>query len=128
MSASRSTRREGSGRSDAGAGSIEPRPRRPGGSALRPTRDQLTGLVMTDPPGAVFADEQIAGHQGAAAEFLFADDEGGLAVQQHLLVITDDPWRIGVRQDAAPALDDRLPIGERGPARMDAGDRRGLGP
>src|SRR5437667_56852 len=103
-----------------------------GGLARRPTlwpaRDQLTGLVMADMPGAVLAYEQIAGDQGAAAELLFADDEGGIAVEEHPLVITDDARRLGVRQDAAPAVDDRLAVGERGPARMDAGDRRGLRP
>src|SRR5580692_10309411 len=114
--ASRSTRRVRSGRSVAAAGSIEPRPRRTAGPpALRPTRDQLTGLVMADMPSAVFAHEQIAGDQRAAAEFLFADDKGGVAVEEHPLVIADDARRLGVRQDAAPALDNRLAVGKRRP-------------
>src|SRR5207244_11974045 len=128
-----STRRVGSGRSVAEAASIEPRSRRAARwlarpPTLRPAGDQLTGLVMADMPGAVLAYEQIAGDQGAAAEFLFADDEGDVAVEEHPLVITDDARRLGVRQDAAPAVDDRLAVCERGPARLDAGDGRGLRP
>ncbi len=83
---------------------------------------------MADMPGAVLAHEQIAGDQRAAAEFLFADDQGGVAVEKHPLVITDDARRLGVRQDAAPALDDRLSVDERGPAGVDTGDQRGLCP
>src|ERR1700680_704876 len=127
--ASRSTRHANSGRSVVAAGSIEPRPRRTAGPpALRQTRDQLTGLVMADMPGAVLAHEQIAGDQRAAAELLFTDDEGGVAIEEHPLVITDNTRRLGVRQDTAPTLDHRLAVGKRGPARMDTGDRRGLCP
>src|ERR1700730_8568764 len=94
--ASRSTRRVRSGRSVAAAGSIEPRPRRTAGSpALRPTRDQLTGLVMADIPSPVLAHEQIAGDQGAAADLFFAHDEGGVAVEKPPFVITDDARRLG---------------------------------
>src|SRR5260370_16790279 len=127
--ASRSRRRVGSGRSVAAPSSIEARPRRTAGPpALRPARDQLTGLVMADMPGAVLAHEQIAGDQRAAAELLFADDESGVAVEEHPLVITDDARRLGVRQDAAPAVDGRLPAGERRPPPMHPANRPRLSP
>src|SRR5947208_5272728 len=88
---SRSTRRVGSGRSVAGAGSIGPRSRRAARPpALRSARDQLTGLVMADMPGAVLAHEQIAGDERATAELLFADDQGSVAVEEHPFVKTDD--------------------------------------
>src|SRR5438034_6979416 len=131
--ASRSRTRVCYGRNGAAAGSIEPRSRwsirwPARAPALWAARDQLASLMMGDAPGALLAYEQIAGDQSATAELLFADDERGIAVEENPLVIADDAGRVGVRQDAAPTVHDRLPVGERGPAWMDAGDRRGLCP
>src|ERR1700694_3617759 len=79
----------------AAGGSIEPRRGRPARPpALRPTRDQLAGLMVGDAPGALLAHEQIAGDQSAAAELLFADDERGIAVEEHPLVVADDARRL----------------------------------
>ncbi len=60
----------------------------------------------------------------AAVEFLLADDERGIAIEEHPLVEAGDPRRRGIGEDAVPAFHDLVAVAERRPARMDAGDRR----
>src|SRR5580704_3811919 len=105
---------------------IEPRWRSP--RSGRAAGDELAGLVMRDAPAAVLAHEPVAGDQGAAAQLLLADDERGIAVEEHALIITGDAWRIGVGEDVAPALHHRVAIGQWRPSGMDAGDRRATSP
>jgi len=78
---------------------------------------------MRDTPGSVLAHKQIAGNQRATVEFLLAQHERRIAVEQHLLVIARDAGRLRVGENAAPAFKDRIAFGQHRPARMDAADR-----
>ena len=84
--------------------------------------------MMGNPPDAVFANKKVARRECAALEFLFAQHQGGVAVQKDLLVETGDARGPGVRQDAGPTLDNRIPVLERGPSWVKTGDRRLLRP
>src|SRR5882757_6890121 len=90
--------------------------------------DDLTGVMMGNPPDAVFADKKVARRECAALEFLFAQHQGGVAVYKGLFVEAGDARRPGVRQDTGPALDNRIPVLERRPCRVKTGDRHVLRP
>ena len=72
--------------------SIEPR----GPASFGVPADDLTGVVMGDPPLAVFADEQVARSQRAAVELFLAQHQRDIAIQQHLLVEAGDARGVGV--------------------------------
>src|ERR1700758_3393051 len=82
--------------------SIEPRRAPP----LRVPANDLSGVMMGDPPLVVFSDEQVGRSQRAAVEFFLAQHEGDIAVKEHLFIETGDARGVRVRQDALPALYD----------------------
>ncbi len=84
--------------------------------------------MMGNPPDAVFAYKKIARRECAAFEFLFAQHQGGVAVQKDLLVEAGDARSPGVRQDTSPAFDNRIAVLERRPSRVKTGDRRLMRP
>ena len=62
--------------------SIEP-PRAP---PLCVPADDLSGVMMGNPPLAVFADEQVACGERATVEFFLAQHQGDIAVKEHLFI------------------------------------------
>src|SRR5438067_8566370 len=96
--------------SAAAPGSIEARAGRAFGAALRPARHHLAGLVMGNAPGIILADEQVAGDQRTAVELFLADDERGVAIEQHPLVIAGNTRRRGTCEDAMPAFHHRIAV------------------
>ena len=66
--------------------SIEPRR----ASTLDLPADDLTGVMVSDPPFIVFADEQIARGQRAAVELLLTQHQGDIAVKEYLFIEAGD--------------------------------------
>ena len=65
--------------------------------------DDLAGLVVGDPPHAVFADKEVARGERAAVELLLAQHQRHVAIKECLLVKTGDARRVGVRQGSRPS-------------------------
>src|SRR5579871_3983485 len=91
-------------------------PRRPPRLGL--TAEDLPGLVMGEPPAAVFANKKIAGRQRAAVKLLLAQHERAVAEQQHAFVVAGNARRVGIGQDAGPTGHHLLAPGQRRPTRM----------
>jgi hypothetical protein len=90
--------------------------------------DDLSGVMMGNPPLTVFANEQVARSQRAAVEFFLAQHQGDITVKEHLFIETGDPRGVGARQDSHPALHDCGPILQRGPSRVETRHRHLVGP
>jgi hypothetical protein len=52
--------------------------------------DDLTGVMVGDPPLIVFADEQIARGQRAAVKLLLTQHQGHIAVKEYLFIEARD--------------------------------------
>ena len=96
--------------------------------ALRVPADDLAGVMMGEAPLFVLADEQVARRHRTAVQLLLAEHQRDIAVEEHLLVKAGDARRVGIREDPLPALDDRVALLQRGPPRMETGDRGPAGP